>query len=46
MSDATVMQQLVPTGKLRVAVAVAPSPSAQFAIHDGDGMKGLPRLGT
>ncbi len=41
MSDAAVMQQLVPTGKLRVAVAVAPSPSAQFAIKDGDGFKGV-----
>jgi polar amino acid transport system substrate-binding protein len=26
--------QLAPTGKLRVAIAVAPSPSAQFAIKD------------
>ena len=29
------MQELAPTGKLRIAVAVAPSPSAQFAIKDG-----------
>jgi polar amino acid transport system substrate-binding protein len=28
------MNQLAPTGKLRVAIAVAPSPSAQFAIKD------------
>ena len=32
MADAAVMQQLAPTGALRVAIAVAPSPSAQFAI--------------
>ena len=37
MADAAVMQQLAPTGKLRVAIAVAPAPSAQFAIKDGDG---------
>ena len=41
MADAAVLQQLAPTGKLRVAVAVAPSPSAQFAIKDGDGFKGV-----
>ena len=35
MADAAVLQQLAPTGKLRIAVAVAPSPSAQFAIKDG-----------
>ena len=29
-----VAQQLTPTGKLRVAIAIAPSPSAQFAIKD------------
>jgi polar amino acid transport system substrate-binding protein len=34
MSDAVVMQQLCPTGKLRVAIAIAPAPSAQFAIRD------------
>ena len=34
MADAAVMQQLAPTGKLRVAIAIAPSPSAQFAIKD------------
>jgi polar amino acid transport system substrate-binding protein len=28
------MNQLAPTGKLRVAIAVAPAPSAQFAIKD------------
>lgn len=41
MPDAAVLQQLAPTGKLRVAIAVAPSPSAQFAIKDGDGFKGV-----
>src|SRR5579862_1088504 len=45
--DAAVMQQLAPTGKLRVAVAIAPSPSAQFAIKDGSGFKGVAvTLGT
>jgi hypothetical protein len=34
MPDAAVLQQLAPTGKLRIAVAVAPSPSAQFAIEE------------
>jgi polar amino acid transport system substrate-binding protein len=29
-----VMKELVPTGKLRVAIAVAPAPSALFAIKD------------
>ena len=41
MADAAVLQQLAPTGKLRVAIAVAPSPSAQFAIKDGDTYKGV-----
>jgi len=41
MPDAAVLKQLCPTGKLRVAIAVAPSPSAQFAIKDGDGFKGV-----
>ena len=40
MPDAAVLQQLAPTGKLRIAVAVAPSPSAQFAVKDGDTIKG------
>src|SRR4029077_3251891 len=30
-----VMKELVPTGKLRVAIAVAPAPSALYAIKDG-----------
>src|SRR5262245_53424030 len=34
MVDAAVSQQLTPTGKLRVAIAIAPAPSAQFAIKD------------
>src|SRR5262245_53841554 len=34
MADAAVSQQLTPTGKLRVAIAIAPAPSAQFAIKD------------
>jgi polar amino acid transport system substrate-binding protein len=38
MTDAAVMRELAPTGKLRVAIAVAPSPSAQFAVKDGDGV--------
>jgi len=47
MADAAVMQQLAPTGKLRVAIAVAPSPSAQFAIKDGNGFRGVAvTLGT
>jgi polar amino acid transport system substrate-binding protein len=41
MPDPAVLQQLAPTGTLRVAVAIAPSPSAQFAIRDGDGFKGV-----
>jgi polar amino acid transport system substrate-binding protein len=41
MPDAAVLQQHCPTGKLRIAVAVAPSPSAQFAIKDGDTFKGV-----
>lgn len=41
MADADVMQQLAPTGKLRVAIAVSPSPSAQFAIKDGDTFRGV-----
>ena len=29
--------ELAPTGKLRVAIAIAPAPSAQFAVKDDDG---------
>jgi polar amino acid transport system substrate-binding protein len=47
MPDAAAQQQLAPTGKLRIAIAVAPSPSAQFAIKDGAGFKGVAvTLGT
>jgi polar amino acid transport system substrate-binding protein len=35
MSD--LAAQLTPTGKLRVAIAIAPAPSAQFAIKDASG---------
>lgn len=41
MAAADVMQQLAPTGTLRVAIAVSPSPSAQFAIKDGDTYRGV-----
>ena len=41
MADAAVMQQLAPTGKLRVAIAIAPAPSAQFAIKDASGYRGV-----
>src|SRR6267154_1488210 len=30
------MKELVPTGKLRVAIAIAPSPSALYALKDAD----------
>lgn len=47
MADAAVLEQLAPTGTLRIAVAIAPSPSAQFAIKDGDSFKGVAvTLGT
>ena len=41
MAAADVMQQLAPTGTLRVAIAVSPSPSAQFAIKDGNTYRGV-----
>jgi polar amino acid transport system substrate-binding protein len=34
MAAAALLHELAPTGKLRVAIAIAPSPSAQFAIMD------------
>ncbi len=37
MADAAVLKELAPTGKLRIAIAVAPTPSAQFAIKDASG---------
>src|SRR5665213_1230705 len=33
----SVTQQLTPTGKLRIAIAIAPAPSAQFAVKDANG---------
>src|SRR5262245_14537782 len=41
MADAAALKELVPTGKLRLAIAVAPSPSAQFAVKDGDSYRGV-----
>jgi polar amino acid transport system substrate-binding protein len=41
MPDAAVLQQLAPTGSLRIAIAVSPSPSAQFAIKEGDTFRGV-----
>jgi polar amino acid transport system substrate-binding protein len=32
-----VMRELAPTGRLRVAIAVSPAPSALFALKDGEG---------
>ena len=37
MAEAAVLKELAPTGKLRIAIAVAPTPSAQFAIKDASG---------
>src|SRR3982074_775682 len=47
--DAAAKKELTPTGKLRVAIAVGPSPSALYAIKDpaGRGYRGVTiRLGT
>jgi len=41
MTNSDLLHQLAPTGRLRVAIAVAPSPSAQFAVKDGDTFKGV-----
>jgi polar amino acid transport system substrate-binding protein len=41
MADGAVIDELAPTGKLRLAIAVAPSPSAQFAIKDGESYRGV-----
>jgi len=41
MTDDAVLKELAPTGKLRLAIAVAPAPSAQFAIKDGDSYRGV-----
>src|SRR5215831_1516097 len=35
------MKELAPTGKLRLAIAVSPSPSAQFAIKVGASYRGV-----
>ena len=35
--DAAAKQELAPTGKLRVAIAVGPAPSAIYALKDADG---------
>ena len=45
--DAALRRELIPTGKLRVAIAVAPNPSALYVIRDGDGFRGVAAdLGT
>src|ERR1043165_1480994 len=41
MADQAVLKELAPTGKLRLAIAVAPAPSAPFAIKDGDSYQGV-----
>jgi polar amino acid transport system substrate-binding protein len=41
MADTAVLKELAPTGKLRLAIAVAPAPSAQFAVKDGDSYRGV-----
>jgi polar amino acid transport system substrate-binding protein len=41
MADAAALKELAPTGKLRLAIAVSPSPSAQFAIQDGNSFRGV-----
>lgn len=35
------MHELAPNGKLRIAIAIAPAPSAQFAIKDGNAYRGV-----
>ncbi len=39
--DADVKKELVPSGKLRVGIAVGKEPSALFVLKDGDGYKGV-----
>ena len=41
MAYTAALKELAPTGKLRLAIAVAPSPSAQFAVKDGDSYRGV-----
>jgi polar amino acid transport system substrate-binding protein len=38
MANDELMKQLVPTGTLRVAIAVAPAPSALYAVKDANGV--------
>lgn len=39
--DADVKKELVPTGKLRVGIAVGKEPSGLFVLKEGDGYKGV-----
>ena len=39
--DDAARRELTPTGKLRVAIAVGPAPSALYAIKDGAGYRGV-----
>jgi len=39
--DAAARRELAPDGKLRVAIAVGPAPSALYAIKDGAGFRGV-----
>jgi polar amino acid transport system substrate-binding protein len=39
--DAAAKRELAPNGKLRVAIAVGPAPSALYAIKDGGGYRGV-----
>jgi polar amino acid transport system substrate-binding protein len=39
--DAAAKRELAPSGKLRVAIAVGPAPSALYAIKDGAGYRGV-----
>jgi len=39
--DAAAKKELAPSGKLRVAIAVGPAPSALYAIKDGTGYRGV-----
>ena len=38
-ADPAVMKELAPTGKLRVAIAVGPAPSALYSLQDPDGKR-------
>src|ERR1051325_7746059 len=39
--DAVAKRELAPHGKLRVAIAVGPPPSALYAVKDGAGYRGV-----